>query len=218
MKIQLFLIATFVALQAFSKGVAPKENHTELKSVFQKFKNSALVKMDVEKKTKSELLGNETSAPGVIYISQEKFRWDTEGKEKSRIIYDGKTVWTIQDPPKGFKVPPQVTKMKMNKKSEGQLLLKSLFNDKFDSEFKVTKKTKTSDGMVYNLVPTKKNESLIHELEVRLNSANELKEISYSDEVQNKIQVMINKIVVSKKAEPKLFQYLPPADAQVTEI
>lgn len=218
MKIQLFLLTSFVVFQAFSKGVVPKENHTELKSVFQKLKNAALVTMDVEKKTKSELMGTETTAPGVIYLSQEKFRWDTDGKEKSRIIYDGKNLWTIQDPPKGFKVPPQVTKMKMDKKSEGQVLLKSLFNDKFDSQFKVTKTTKTSNGLVYYLVPTKKNETMIHEMEVRIDSNNELKEISYMDEVQNKIQVMINKIVVSKKADPKLFQYKPPADAQVTEI
>lgn len=173
--------------------------------------------MVVEKKTKSELLGTETISPGIIYIAAEKFRWDTEGKEKSRIIFDGKTVWTIQDPPKGFKVPPQVTKMKLDKKSEGQLLIKNLFNDKFDSHFKVQKKTKSNSGWVYNLVPIKKD-SMFNELEVRIDDKNELKEISYLDEVQNKIQVNINKIELSKKNNAKLFEYQPPVDAQVTEI
>lgn len=212
MKFQIFIISFLLSLDLLAQKTGP-----DIKSVFQEFRKAPLITLKVDKKTKSELMGTETNAPGTIYISQEKFRWDTDGKEKSRIIFDGEVVWTIQDPPEGFKIPPQVTKMKFNKKSEGQLLLKSLFTDKFDSHFKVKKKSKSKSDWVYTLAPVKNN-SMFSELEVRIGANNKIREISYVDEIQNRIEVVVNKIERSKAKNDKLFQYSPPSDAQVTEI
>lgn len=216
MKIQLFFIAALLGISAQGKSAA-KKAAPDLKVLFHQIRSAPFVTLNVEKKTKSELLGTETVSPGVIYISDDKFRWDTEGKEKSRIIYDGKTIWTIQDPPKGFKVPPQVTKMKLDKKNENQILLKSLFHDKFDSQFKITKATQDKTTWVYKLVPVKKD-AMVNDLEIKVSSKKEISEIAYTDEVQNKISVLVNKVSLSKKPDLKLFQYKPPAGAQVTEI
>lgn len=203
---------TFISVPVNAQSEAP-----DLKGLLKQFQKVPLVTFQVEKKTKSELLGNETSALGTIYISSDKFRWDSHGKEKSKVIYDGKTIWTIQDPPEGFQVAPQVTKMKVSKKSEGQLVLKSLFSNKFESHFKILNKKKNNSKWVYKLAPSKEK-SIFTELEVHIDSKNKIAEIAYVDEVQNKIQVLINKIEKSNKLNKKLFEYKPPTGAQVTEI
>ena len=122
MKIQLISIIFLLSHIVFAKVTEP-----DLQQVLSKIHKATLAKFDVEKKTKSELLGKETIAPGVIYVSSNKFRWDTEGDEKSKIIYDGQNIWTVQEPPKGFKAPPQITKMKLDSKTESQVFLNSLF-------------------------------------------------------------------------------------------
>lgn len=218
MKRQFFYsVALSAVFQFVSVAHAIPKASKELSELFQQIRTSPFVVLKVEKKTKSELLGTETISPGTIYISSEKFRWDTEAPEKSRIIYDGQVVWTVQDPPKGVKVPPQVTKMKLDKKNESQILLRSLFQENFDKHFKVTKSYQENSKKVFKLAPLKKDSNL-QDLEITLNSKSELSAIHYSDEVENKISVFINEMKLSKKPDLKLFQYKPPAGAQVTEI
>lgn len=176
-----------------------------------------MVTFEVEKKTKSELLGNETNSPGTIYVSAKKFRWDTEGNEKSKIIYDGKVIWTIQEPPKGFKAPPQITKMKLDKKSESQVFINSLFQDNFSKQFKLTKTVKSADAWDFHLKPLQANMG-VNELKIKVDSKSEIKEISYMDEIQNKIAIAVNKTTIFKKSDSKLFQFKPPAGAQVNEL
>lgn len=198
-----------------------KASEPDLKQVLSKLSKSPMVTFDVEKKTKSELLGSETNSPGTIYVSAKKFRWDTEGNEKSKIIYDGKVIWTIQEPPKGFKAPPQITKMKLDKKSESQVFINSLFQENFTKQFKLTKTVKSSDKSVdawdFHLKPLQTNMG-VNELKIKVDSKSEIKEISYMDEIQNKIAIAVNKTTISKKSDSKLFQFKPPAGAQVNEL
>ena len=211
MKIQIISLIMLVSQIAFAK-VDP-----DLKQVLSKLRKSPLVTFEVEKKTKSELLGKETVAPGTIYLSSKKFRWDSEGNEKSKIIYDGQNIWTIQEPPKGFKAPPQITKMKLDKKSESQLFLNSLFQENFNSQFKLTKTTKVDQNWEFNLKPLQKSLG-VDELKIKVDAKNELKEISYIDEIQNKIIIAVNKTILSNKLNAKLFQFKPPTGAQVNEL
>lgn len=212
MKRQIFSIVLGLFVNASAKGAGP-----DLKTVLTQLRQSPMITLEVEKKIKSELLGSESVAPGVIYITQNKFRWDSEGKEKSRVIYDGKVIWTIQDPPKGFKVPPQITKMKIDKKSAGQIFLNSLFQDKFDTQFKVSQKNKSKNDWKYKLTPIQKN-AVVSDLEITIDEKGEISEIAYSDEVENKIKVVVNKIKKAKKVDTKLFEFKPPTGAQVNEI
>ena len=194
-----------------------KEQNPDIKQIFSKLRKSPMITFEVEKRTKSELLGKETKAPGTIYVSSNKFRWDTAGDEKSKIIYDGSVIWTIQDPPKGFKAPPQITKVKMSKKSEGQLFLNSLFQENFNGQFQLTKKEKIDGSWVFFLKPLKKNVG-IEELKIKIGEERDIEEIDYVDEVQNKTSVIISKTNLSNKIDLKLFQYYPPKGSQVNEL
>ena len=212
MKIQIISLIILCAQISFSKTEDP-----DLKKVLSKLRESPLVTFEVEKKTKSELLGKETVAPGTIYLASKKFRWDTDGSEKSKIIYDGQTIWTIQEPPKGFKAPPQITKMKLDKKSESQVFLNSLFQKNFNSQFRLVKTVKIDQDWDFYLKPLQKNLG-VEELKIKVDAKNQLKEISYSDEIQNKIIIAVNKTTLSKKSNAKLFQFKPPTGAQVNEL
>ncbi len=212
MKIQALIFNLIITFFSLVQAAEP-----DLKKVLSKLYKSPMVTFEVEKKTKSELLGNETVSPGKIYLSSKKFRWDTEGNEKSKIIYDGKIIWTIQDPPKGFKAPPQITKMKLDKKSEGQVFLNNLFQENFNLHFKLTKKEKNEKIWSFYLKPLQKNLG-VDELKIKVDVKNEIKEISYVDEIQNKIFIAVNKTTISKKLNSKLFQFKPPNGAQVNEL
>lgn len=197
--------------------VLSKTEDPDLKKILSRIRQSPLVTFQVEKKTKSELLGKETISPGKIYVSPKKFRWDSEGNENSKIIYDGHVIWTIQEPPKGFKAPPQITKMKIDKKSESQIFLNNLFQEKFNSQFKLTKKEKINKAWSFYLKPLQKSLG-IDELIIKITSKNDLSEISYIDEIKNKIVISISKTTLSSKANAKLFQFKPPTGAQVNEL
>ncbi len=182
-----------------------------------KLKSAPFITLDVSKKVISELMGSETDSPGKIYLAGDRFRWDSEGKESSSLIYDGSYLWTIQQPPKGFKMPPQITKTKMGPNSENQLLLKSLLHNKVENQFKVTKTKKEKNGTRFYLKPTEKNQ-LTHSLELFIMKDNVVSEISYQDEIDNKITVTINKITKAKKIPNNLFKFSPPKGSQVSEI
>jgi outer membrane lipoprotein-sorting protein len=203
--------------QAGDKNVSSSAGGPSLGQILLKLRSSSLLTLEVEKRTHSELLGKETKAPGVIYIAAKKFRWDSQGDENSKVIYDGENIWTIQDPPKGFKIPPQITKMKLNQKSEGQVFLNSLFSDSFDKHFKIKSRTKSSSGWTFSLKPL--NQSLgIQEIIIVVTERSDLRQISYVDEIQNKITVEIEKISLSTKAKSQLFKFKPPTGVQVNEL
>lgn len=191
--------------------------HANPQEAFDKLKGVPLVTLEVMKTTKSELMGTETKTKGKIYLATGKFRWDTEGNEQSSIIFDGTTVWTVQQPPKGFKIPPQITKMKLNAQSEHQIFLRSLFNENLKSQFTIDNSEKEKNKTRYYLKPTKKNQAT-NALEIVVGNALSLVEISYKDEVENTIKVEIGKIIKSSKIPKGLFQYKPPRGAQVSEL
>lgn len=212
MKIQLISLVLLLV-----SAVATSATEPDLQQVLSKIHKAQVAKFEVEKKTKSELLGKETVAPGVIYVSANKFRWDTEGDEKSKIIYDGQNIWTVQEPPKGFKAPPQITKMKLDKKTESQVFLNSLFQENFNKQFTVTKKIKTDTNWEFYLKPKQKSLG-VEELIIKVNAKSEIKQIAYVDEIQNKIVVEISKTTLSSKQNSKLFKYNPPTGVQVNEL
>ena len=187
------------------------------KVALDKLKSTPFVTLDVNKKVKSELMGSETDSPGKIYLAKDRFRWDSEGKDSSSLIFDGSYLWTVQQPPKGFKIAPQITKTKMSPKSENQMLLKSLFQNKIDEHFKITKSLKEKTGTRYFLKPTEKNQ-LTHSLELLIKNDDVISEISYQDEIENRIIITINKIVTAQKIPSKLFQFSPPKGSQVNEL
>ncbi len=234
----LFLVLFFGSLQIFAKKTdAPKNaktnskvdskkksnqepvNHqSSLAEVVKKYRNSNFVKMQVTKIVKSDLLGKETQYKGQMFLSRGKFRWDNDVPEKTQLIFNGSTIWNIQFPPKELPGPLQIAKSKVDKNTKKQILISTLLSaNGIDENFKV-KSTKVQNAeTLYELEPKGKDLG-ITQLKIKTNNKKSIIEINYKDDVGNQTSLKFDDIEFSKKSQNKLFDYVPPKGAQVTNL
>ena len=208
----IFLLAvTFAFTSVFA---APKSILTEVTA---KYRKSALVTIKMTKTVKSNLLGKETKYQGTIYLAPNKFRLNIEEPEKNQIIFDGKTIWNVQFPPKEIPGPVQVAKSKLDNNSKKQLLISTLISKNGLTEnFKINKEEKNNSITKIFLVPLKTDLN-IKNLEVEV-KANKIIAIAYVDDVGNQTKLDLENTEFSKKSSNLLFKYKPPKDAQVTNL
>lgn len=210
------LILILCQLLAF---VAKASGSEALQQVTKKYRDSKLVEMTVDKVVKSELLGKETKYSGKIYLGSGKFRWENTTPEKSLLVFDGKTIWSEQTPPKELGGPVQVAKGKVDKKTRSHILITTLLGSDVEKSFKINKEDK--DGELLKLSVSPKTEDLtIQSLQLVLNpKEGTLKEVSYKDDIGNLTTLSFSKISFApKKVKKNLFKYQPPKGAQVTDL
>jgi outer membrane lipoprotein-sorting protein len=207
----------FLSLSVFDWAFAKKKDLVD--EVLNKYKSAKLVKLDVRKKVKSDFLGKEQIFVGKIFVSQKRFRWDTETPDKSQLIYDGDMIWNVQYPPKEFKSVPNVAKMKVDKNSKKQLLLSLLLNNEpLSKNFKVLSPTQSEGIINVNLEP-KNSELSIKTLTVKIESKKkEITAISYTDDIGNVTDIEISKAVFGGTPDSKLFIFKIPHGATVTNL
>lgn len=185
--------------------------------VTSKYRKSNLVTIQLVKTVKSNLLGKETKYKGTVYLASNKFRLNIDEPDKNQIIFDGKTIWNVQYPPKELPGPVQVAKSKLDKNSKKQILISTLIaKDGIKENFKVTKEEKLDEGTKVTLVPLK-NELNIKNLDVVIKN-NKISSINYSDDVGNLTTFVFEKTEFSTKNSTQLFKFKVPKDAQVTNL
>lgn len=199
----------------FNSAFAASKN--TLADVAAKYRKSNLVTIQLVKTVKSTLLGKETKYKGTVYLATNKFRLNIDEPDKSQIIFDGKTIWNVQFPPKELPGPVQVAKSKLDKNSKKQILLSTLIaKDGIKENFKITKEEKLDEGMKFSLVPLK-GELNIKSLDVTVKN-NKISSINYADDVGNTTTFVFEKTEFSSKPSSQLFKYKVPKDAQVTNL
>lgn len=190
-----------------------------LKSTIKKYKNSALVEMEVEKAVKSELLDTVTKYKGKIYLSSGLFRFDNLEPEKSLLVFDGTYLWNEQSPPVEFPGPVQVAKSVISKKNKSQILISSLLGQGGISEnFKIIKEQKENGNIVFTVEPKTPDlsiKSLDIVVQSKLKTVNELK---YKDDVGNETKMVFTNTKFKNKKNNKLFKYAPPKNSQVINL
>lgn len=212
------VILTVVSIGLGFSIFAGAKTEDVMSDLSKKYRNSPLVEMKVEKKVTSDLLGKTTSQNGKIFLSKDKFKWETFEPEKSLLLFDGTHIWTEQAPHKDFGGAIQVAKGKVDKKNSANILISSLFGGDLKKNFKVLKKTE-EDNLVKLALQPSGDDLAVKDLNVVMDkSALVMKEISYSDDIGNKTQLEFSDIQFRKKANNKLFKYTPPKGAQVTEL
>lgn len=209
-----FVFAIFLA------GAArPACAKNELKNLDQAtaFARSAkVVRLDVEKSVVSELLGKETKSEGVVNVRKNRFRWEVDGAEKSTLVYDGAVLWIATYPPKGFDEAVQVTKTKINRKSDDQVLFRLLTGDLVPSKSFTLVSRKTENGITSFVLKGKSEDSGVKDLTVRLRGET-LSGLSYRDDVENLTDLNIKKIENVKAPAKNLFKFEIPKGAEVNE-
>lgn len=222
MKAVLFALAFAVgsgfapATAATKSKAAPVPKRLDRATEF--LKGVKVTKLDVEKTVVSELLGKTTTSKGLITLGSGKFRWETTEPEKSLIVFDGKTLWTLQTPSPELGGPAQVTKSTLNGKARDQILVKILGGGKMSSKFEIRRSESGDDGFVVQLAPLKPDPT-VRDFSVVLGGKPErLREIRYGDEVGNQTKIRILDSSTVKKPAKDLFKFQAPKGAEVTEL
>lgn len=202
-----------------SQKASAKKVAVDLDQITKKYRQSNYVKMDVKKQVRSEVLGKETDYTGVIYLSKNKFRWNTTKPERSEVIFDGETIWSIQFPPEELPGPVQVAKSKLSKNSKRQIFISTLFAENgIDKNFKISKQEKNGDLVQFYLLPLSK-ELGVQALNVTANvKSKKITALFFEDDLGNKTQLNFENIEFFTKPAKEIFKYSPPKDAQVTNL
>lgn len=189
-----------------------------LEKVAKKYRSAKLVEMSVEKTVKSDLLGKETKYDGKIFLASGKFRWENFKPEETLVVFDGKTIWSVQIPPKEFGGAIQVAKGAVDAKNRSHILISSLLGADLKKNFKLLSEKAEGDLVKIQVEPLNGGltvKSLA--LTVHPNEGT-LKSISYLDDIGNLTTMIFSKIKFLKKENKNLFKYQPPKDAQVTDL
>lgn len=192
---------------------------TVLKEVSKKYRSSKIVKIVTEKKVTSELLGSTTIYKGEIYLSQGKFRWENVTPEKTLLLFDGEIIWTVQYPPEDLGGPVQVAKAKLDKNTKSQILISILIGEgSIEKNFKIVSETSDKQILIVELKPLS-GDLLVKglTLDVELKTK-QIRKITYKDDVDNKIEIQLEKTEFISKDKKDLFKYKIPKDAQVTNL
>jgi len=190
-----------------------------LDQVLLKYHKAALVEAPVERTTEPAFGGKKKISNGKVLASGSLFRWEVDTPEKSLIVFDGSTLWTVQYLPKEFGGGEQISKSKIDKKNRGQLLITQILQpDAFYKVFKSKKTNETGDRVEYDLEVIEKELTLKKVKLVVNKSKLFIAELRYSDEIDNKIVLAFKEPQFLSKKNQKLFQYTPPKGSQVTEL
>lgn len=203
-------------------GFAKSAFSPALLKTVDKYRAASLVTMKVDKSVKSELLGTEKKYEGTISLAGDKFRLETETPDKALLLFDGKTIWNVQYPPKELGGSVQVLKSAVTKQNRAQILLSALLDKaSLQKNFKVLKEEKdqkTQNQMRITVAP-QTSDLTVKSVDLVVDTKkNTLTVVAYTDEVGNLTTMSFSDVEFSKKAKPQIFKYNPPADAQVTNL
>lgn len=217
-----FILFCLVALPLQTVFAATNEHKNTvalLKDVSKKYRASKLIKIEVEKKVTSDLMGKTTTYDGHIYLSQGKFRWENDTPDETLLLFDGQTIWNVQYPPKDLGGAPQVAKAKLDKNTKSQILISTLIGkEPIDKNFEIIDTQKDGD---LNIVKLKPLSSDVRVKDLILNvdgKTKQIREISYKDDVNNLTVIQMKKTDFNYKDKNDLFKFKVPKDAQVTNL
>lgn len=212
-------LLNLIMLLASLTSFAAEENPAKiLDVVLAPYKKSAGLVIDIDKLVKSELLEKETKHQTSFSFQKGKFNWKTELPEKSLIVYDGKTLWTVQYPPAEFKTPPQVAKTAMaNNGSKTNVLSAILGQSKVSEVFEVVSGSKKGDDVEIKLKEKEPQLGVKNLGLVFSKKSKKITSIAYEDDIGNKTKLIFKNVKFKSKLGASLFKFTPPKDSIVTE-
>lgn len=217
---KLFVIALTITTNLISLHTFSAEKKAPLlDQTLKKYRNAKMIRMDVIKKIKSELMGKESKYEGSIHLGSGKFRWENQTPEHTLLLFDGKTILNVQYPPKEFKAPVQVAKAKVNKQTKNQILIATLLDKNSNGhKFKVLSETKQGEHTILEMKPPGEDLT-VQNFRLKIEGKSQkILEISYKDDVGNLTTMQFKNIQFLSKLDGRLFQYKIPKDAQVTNL
>lgn len=215
-----FLVVTtlFSVFLGVQTQAAPSVGDLEV--VLDVYQRQAMVESSVVKTVTSEMLGKKTEYPGRVWMSKEKFRWETDSPEKSLLVFDGSSIISVQYPNKDLGGKLQVARGKVDTKSNGHILISLIMKkESLSTNFEVIKID--SAGSIKTIqLKSKRPELGVTSLVITVDSTKKkITELNYSDDIGNKTQLVFGPVYFNKtKASNNFFKFSVPKGAQVTEL
>ena len=203
-----------------SEAKAKAGPQLEVEKTLASYRESRNFKAQVKKTITQEILGGDPSvSEGEFYFSKGRLRLEISKPEPTILVFDGKHIWFESRIGEGKDQKIVVSKMKAQQIKKSDSLLAVLFDKKDILKSFNLKSTKSLDkGKQFVFTPkdTKKSEVQLLQL-VLIPKSKEILSISYTDSVENKVDLEFSNTQKTEVPKNK-FSYTPPKGADVTEL
>lgn len=223
----IFSIFLMGGLVVPSYSSVKKEDHSKellklLHRVKNRYQKAPSVKMDFTKKIKSSFGFDQKSEgffKGLFKKNSHFFR--LEVPEKTLLVFDGKNIWSVTYPPKGFKGPVQVIQGSNDQIKGFDQIWSSLFGtEEIEKNFKISsmKWEQNGEEADYSLQP-KSKKIILQSFRLKINHlARVIQELSYKDDLDNWTTYTFKNIRLTEKIEKTEFSFKPPKGAVVEKL
>lgn len=192
-----------------------KTEEVLLKKTISKYQTKNGVKANVEKIVDNKIMNKKTKYEGTMSWYSGKFKWDCSKPEKSLLIFDGKYIWSITED-EFFDPKTQVTRTSIQ--SDDKKLLVNTFSEIMNRYIVKSNSTKGKD-VQFELEAKKASNSLTKHISLVIEKEkNEIKELSYHDDLDNTTTIVFNSVSLNEKFKTKDFQYSPPKGVKVKDL
>ncbi|MEC9283708.1 MAG: outer membrane lipoprotein carrier protein LolA [Bdellovibrionota bacterium] len=197
-----------------------KRHSKTLNDFVDQLKDFKQLNMQVERVSVQSFLGKTKTSNGKMSLTKEGlFWWKIEKPNQSLLVYDGNFAWNEDKLPEDLGGGFKVTKTKHFKSSPAYRVLQVLMGK--GDIWKMFSPVRTNDkDSTVELELTPKDKSWnISLLILRFSKdGKNLLSIAYLDELENKTELKFTKMKYTKDVDKKMFSYVPPKDAQITEL
>ena len=217
--------------KAVTKTVASSAFDSTLTKTLERYHRAQNVSSTLTKEMTFPLLGKTQMSQGKLYFSKGKLRMEIQGADKMTLVLDGQKLWIERRFSRELGGQVQVMQMALHSEEKSlQSLLPLILGQKsFLEDFDIARKNivkkniaekhlkhKGQKGQqVFDLRPKagKKYQNLVR-MEITI-EREELKELIYWDELENKVHYKFGGPQFNTKISQKYFSYLPPKGAKV---
>lgn len=198
-----------------------KKELANVKALNERYRTATSASMDVTKQVKLGLIGSERKSSGKLYLSKGQLRMELEGAEKTLLVVNKKNLFAVTYPDAQLKgaaisvIKGETT----SKKAQSQVLTSLLGSGGFLKSFKPTALQVGDQGeLTYFLQPTNnQNEFTRAQMKVS-KDGKEIRELRYWDARDNETALIFSNVKFGAKLDAQLFNYTPPADADVMNL
>jgi outer membrane lipoprotein-sorting protein len=192
-----------------------------LKKLSAKYSSASALTMKVNKTLKLGVLEEERKSKGQLWISDGKLRMELEGAEKFLLVVNKSELFAVTFPAPEFKnAAIQVIRGETKSSKAKQQALPSLLSSGgFLKAFKATGLNLEATGeKTYFLQPVK-DQADFKRAQIKVSAAGDrIDEFKYWDTQDNETTMEFSDVKFGGKLDQKLFNYTPPANADVMNL
>ncbi|MEI7973026.1 MAG: outer membrane lipoprotein carrier protein LolA [Bdellovibrio sp.] len=211
----LFWMSYFSFSAEVPKRIAPKASSSlqiDFRSHLRPFAQIPELKIDYRKIQTSQTLKKEKRSRGRLFLTGRNFRLEEVEPDRTTLIFDGKSLWTLQYPPEAFGDTPDISRLRVNQNHQEQMLLLSLLKGQFDQVFRVQSKS----GKEY-LLELKRPVVHVQDLRVRVQDAG-VESVGWTDELGNRTFFLFENFEALAQRDRQRYQFKPPKGVAIMEI